>query len=70
MASIIKLMRKLKEIICTWECQEAWEIIKGKYVEVPILIALNWHIEFHVHIDVFNLVIKVMLAQNLDTRYD
>ncbi len=42
MAPITKIMQKLKEFIWTQECQDAWEIIKQKYVEALILIAPNW----------------------------
>jgi hypothetical protein len=39
MASITKLMQKSEEFIWTQKCQNAWETIKRKYVEAPILIA-------------------------------
>jgi hypothetical protein len=70
MAPITKLMQKSEEFIWTQECQEAWETIKHKYMEVPILIAPNWEKEFHVHTDASNLVIGAMLAQNLDGMCD
>jgi hypothetical protein len=70
MAPITKLMQKLEEFIWTQKCQEAWETIKHKYMEVPILIAPNWEKEFHVHTDAFNLAIGAMLAQNLDGKCD
>ncbi len=70
MASITKLMQKLKEFIWTQECQEAWETIKHKYMEAPILIVPNLEKKFHVHMDAFNLAIGAMLAQNLDGKCD
>ncbi len=33
MASIIKLMRKIKQFLWTSKCQTSWELIKQKYVE-------------------------------------
>ncbi len=33
-------------------------------MDAPILIAPRWDLEFHVHIDVSNLMVGVMLAQN------
>jgi len=38
MAPITKLMRKMKPFIWTIKCQEAWDQIKKKYMEAPILI--------------------------------
>jgi hypothetical protein len=70
MAPITKLMQKLEEFIWTQECQKTWEMIKHKYMEVPILIAPNWEKEFHVHTDVSNLAIRAMLAQNMDDKCD
>lgn len=70
MAPTTKLIQKSKEFIWARECQEAWETIKCKYVETPILIAPNWEKKFHVHMDAFNLVIRAMLAQHLDGKCD
>jgi hypothetical protein len=71
MAPITKLMQKWsKEIIWIRECHDTWETIKWKYVKAPILIALNWDKEFHVHTYTFNLAIGAMLAQNLDNKCD
>jgi len=68
MASITKLMGKLEEFIWTQECQDVWETIKRKYVE--ILIAPKWEKEFHVQMDASNLAMGAMLAQNLDGKCD
>jgi hypothetical protein len=42
MASIIKLTKKTKKCLWIKECQKAWELIKQKYIEAPILISPNW----------------------------
>jgi hypothetical protein len=41
-----------------------WEIIKNKYMDVPILIIPTWDLEFHVCTYVSNLAIGAMIAQN------
>jgi hypothetical protein len=42
MTPITKLTRKIKIFLWTKECQKAWEFIKQKYIEAPILISPNW----------------------------
>ncbi len=49
MALIMKFIRKIKKILWTKECQKAWELIKQKYIETPILIPPKWDVEFRVH---------------------
>jgi hypothetical protein len=44
--------------------------IKQKYIEAPILIALNQGKKFHVHMDSSNLAVGAMLSQNLDDKCD
>jgi hypothetical protein len=41
--------------------RKAWELIKQKYIETPILISPNWQMEFHVHTNASLLVVGVML---------
>ncbi len=65
MASITKLMRKTKQFLWTLECQVTWQLIKQKYVGAPILIFLNWDVEFHVHTNASLLDVGAMLTQNL-----
>jgi hypothetical protein len=62
MAPITKLMRKIESFIWTTECQKAWDQIKKKYMEAPILILPNWQMEFHVHTDASLLAVGAMLA--------
>jgi hypothetical protein len=69
MELIIKLMRISKALIWIHKCQDAWETIKHKYMEAPMLIILHWDKEFHVHINVSNLAIGAMLAQNINRSY-
>jgi hypothetical protein len=42
----------------------AWETIKDRYMDAPILIGPRWDMEFHVHIDASSSVVGAMLAQN------
>jgi len=62
MAPITKLLQKIETFKWTAECQQAWKEIKQEYMDALILISPHWDIEFHVHIDVFNLANGVMLA--------
>jgi hypothetical protein len=70
MALITKLMRKTKPFIWTIKCQEAWNHIKKKYMETPIMIPPNWQMEFHVHTDASLLAMGAMLAYNPTSKYD
>jgi hypothetical protein len=58
MAPITKLLiRKIEIFEWIAECQITWENIKNWYIQALILINPNWELEFHVHIDAFQLVI-------------
>jgi hypothetical protein len=70
MAPITKLMRKMEPFIWTIECQKAWDHIKNKYMETPILIPPNWQLEFHVHTNTSLLAVSAMLAHNRIGKYD
>jgi len=62
MALITKLLTKVEIFDRTLECEVAWETIKNRYMDAPILLAPSWDMEVHVHNS--NLVVGVMLAQN------
>ncbi len=68
MAFITKLTRKTKTFLWIEECQKAWELIKQKYIETPILISPSQQMEFHVHIDASLLIIGVTLSHNLTRK--
>ncbi len=70
MAPIITLTRKIDTFLWTMECQNAWELIKPKYIETPILISLNWKVEFHVHTNASLLAVGTMLFHNLIGKSD
>jgi len=64
MALIMKLLPKTEVFQWIPQFQHAWEAIR-QYVDALILVKPRWDLEFHVHIDVSNLIINDMLAQNL-----
>jgi hypothetical protein len=64
MAPIIKLLHKTEMFVWIAKCSEAWEAIKQRYLDASILLAPEWDMEFHVHIDAPNPIVGVMLAQN------
>ncbi len=70
MALIVKLTRKKINFMWTKECQKAWELIKQKYIESPILLPPKWDVEFCVHIDASLLVMGALLAQNIIGKND
>jgi hypothetical protein len=70
MAPIITLTRKIDTFLWTMECQNAWELIKPTYIEPPILISLNWKVEFHVHTNASLLAVGTMLSHNLIGKSD
>ncbi len=45
-------------------------MIKQKYIEAPILISPNWHVEFHVHTNASMLAMGAMLSQNVTRKSD
>jgi len=70
MAAITKLLRKVEVFEWTIECQIAWEDIKNRYIQAPILINPNYELEFHVHIDASQLVVGAILAHNPTSKID
>lgn len=70
MAPITKIMRKIKQYLCTPKCQVVWELIKHKCIERHIIIYPNWNIGFHGHTHASLLVISVILGQNLTRKHD
>jgi hypothetical protein len=62
MALVIKLTRKTEYFLWTEECQNAWELIKYKYIGAQKLISPNWQVEFHVHTYASLLIMGAMLS--------
>jgi hypothetical protein len=57
-----KIDWKTKTFFYIEKSQKAWEFIKQKYIETPILISLNWEVEFHVHTNASLLIVVAMLS--------
>ncbi len=70
MALITKLIKKTKTFFWIKECQKAWELIKQKHIETPMLISPNQQVEFHVHTNASLLIVRTMLSQNLTRKSD
>ncbi len=60
MAPITKLMKMIRPFIGTLECQHAWDMIKKCYIETPMVISINWQVEFHVLTIASLLVVRAM----------
>ncbi len=67
---ISKLFKTFEVLEWTKECQNTQEEIKNWYIQALILINPNWELEFHVHIDAFQLAIGAILAQNPISKFD
>jgi len=51
-------------------CAKSWEWMKSSMTCLLVLIVPNWNFEFHVHTNVSNFALAVMLGQNLDNTID
>jgi hypothetical protein len=60
MVPITKLLWKIEDFEWMAKCQHAWEEIKQCYMDAPNLISFHWDIEFHIHTNIFNLVVEAM----------
>ena len=56
-------MNKFELFRWTPECDKEFEILKEKLSTSPILIFINWEIEFHVHVDALGIALGAILAQ-------
>ena len=50
--------------------QQTFELVKRLQTTTPILMTLNWSMEFHVHCDASNIAIRAVLAQNVNEKID
>ena len=64
MEPITQLTRKGEVFDWTTECENACQYIKTRYQNAPILIGVDWNLEFHVHTDASDIAVGAMLAQN------
>jgi hypothetical protein len=65
-----KLLKK--DIHYWWDkaCEQSFQWMKTYLTILPILIALDWKKEFHVHTYASNYAIGTMLVQNLNDTID
>jgi hypothetical protein len=59
-----------KIIFVDFRMLDNMDLIKHKYVKAPILISLNWDVDFHVHTNASLLALGVMLVHNLTRKHD
>jgi hypothetical protein len=59
-----KLLKKEVEFQWIQECDNAFELLKIKLIEAPILRFTNWSRKLHVHLDASNFVVDVVLYQS------
>ncbi len=69
-APMCKLLKKDEKIIWIKACAKSWEWMKASMTCLPILIVLDWKLEFHVHIDASNFAFGTMLSQNMNKTID
>ena len=64
MEPITWLTRKGEVFDWTTECESAYQFIKTWYQNAPILIGVDWKLEFHIHTDASDIAVGAMLDQN------
>ena len=70
MESITRLTRKGEVFDWTTKCESAYQYIETRYQNAPILIGVDWKLEFHVHTDASDIAVGAMLAQNPTGKID
>ena len=70
MEPITWLRRKGEVFDWTTECDYAYQYIKTRYQNAPILIGVDWKLEFHVHTNASDIAVGAMLAQNPTGKTD
>ena len=70
MEPITRLTRKREAFDWTTECENAYQYIKTRYQNAPILIGVDWKLEFHVHTDASDIAVGARLAQNPTGKTD
>jgi hypothetical protein len=59
-----KLLKKDEKLEWTKACNKSWEWMITFMTCLPVLMAPNWKIKFHVHTNTSNFALGVMLSQN------
>ena len=64
MEPITRLTRKGEAFDWTTKCENAYQYIKTRYQNAPILIGVDWKLEFHIHTHASDIAVGAMPAQN------
>nr|GEW69976.1 reverse transcriptase domain-containing protein [Tanacetum cinerariifolium] len=67
--SITRLLEKDAQFIFSQECVDAFQTLKRKLTEAPILIALDWDIPFELVCDASDYAIGAVLGQRQDKHF-
>jgi hypothetical protein len=65
-----KLMNKSEAFRWTYECDKAFDILKEKISNAPIIIYPKWGIELHVHMDASSIALGDILVQPREGNMD
>jgi len=65
-----KLLKKDEIFLWTKACAKSSKWMKASMTCLPILIVLDWKLEFHVHTYASNFALGAMFSQNLDKTID
>jgi hypothetical protein len=64
------VLKKNQEPIWTKDYTKAFHDLKLRFIQIPILVLLDWEKEFQVYVDVFNFTIGSVLSQKYDKLFD
>ncbi|KAL3701345.1 hypothetical protein R1sor_019367 [Riccia sorocarpa] len=71
LAALVNALNK-ENVVFKWtpQCQEAFDLLKEKLSQGPILRPPNWNMIFHVHTDASDVAVGAVLAQPQDPKID
>jgi hypothetical protein len=65
-----KFLKNDEKFIWTEACARCLEWMKASMTCLPVLIALDCKLEYHVHIDASKFALRIMLSQNPNKTID
>ena len=68
--SLTQLLKKDVPYVWTVDCQAAFEEIKNRLIQAPILIPPNWSKPFHIHADASHTAVGAVLCQDDGKKID
>jgi hypothetical protein len=63
-------LKKTEYFICNVECQTSLNILKDKWVSALIMVFTNLIIEFHVHVDAYDIALGGILEKLGEAKLD